>query len=73
MDVNDANSFVCCYDISGVALPKCEAFSNISSGIFGKALNVMIFTYLHTNFAKDDICLEILVLLKSQRHIDTDL
>ena len=53
LDMNGANPFVCCYEISGAALSKCEVFSNISSGIFSSALKTMIFTIFRTTFAKD--------------------
>ena len=63
MDMTDASSFICYYDISAVALPKCVALSNISSGSFSNALNVMIFNFFCTKFAKDldGVCLEVLV------------
>ena len=51
MDMNDADPFICCYDISGVA--KHAALPNIFSGILGNTLDAMIFTFLHTKFAKD--------------------
>ena len=53
MNVNGANPFICCYNISVVALPKCVGFSSISSGIFSNVLNAMILTFLRKKFAKD--------------------
>ena len=50
-NMNDANPFICYYDISAVALPV--DLSSISSGIFGNGLNILIFAFLHTKFAKD--------------------
>ena len=38
MDMNGANPFISCYDISAVALPKYVALCNISSGVFDNGL-----------------------------------
>ena len=60
MDMNGVKPFICCYNISVVALPKRVALSSISI-IFGNVLNVTIFTFLRTP--------QILALLKQQNAV----
>ena len=64
-------SFSYCYKISAAALSKCLNLSNISSGLFGNAFNVMCYTFLHTHFGNDPTwCLSwCLVLLKSYTNL----
>ena len=52
MIMNSADPFVFYY-ISDAALPKGVALSKISSGIFDKTLNVIIFNFLCSKFAKN--------------------
>lgn len=42
--MNETNSFMCCYDISAVALSECLALCNLSSGV--------IFKYYHLQCPK---------------------
>ena len=51
MDIN--GGFICCYDISALVLSKSLALTNISSGGFGNALNVMVSTFLRKKFTKE--------------------
>lgn len=53
MVMNCANPFICCYYFNVVALSKYLALSNISSVVFGNALDVMVFASLRTKFAND--------------------
>ena len=53
MVMNCANPIICCYYFSVVALSKYLALSNISSGVFGNALDVMVLASLRTKFAND--------------------
>ena len=52
IEMNDANPFICCYDVSAVALLKFAFLCNISSGIFGNVLSVRI-SFLRVMFASD--------------------
>ena len=72
-----------CIDMNGdnpfflgtiLALPKCVAWCNMFSGVFGNVLNVMIITFLCIRLQKilHIVCFEIRVLLKLQRQVDID-
>ena len=49
-ETNGANPFICCYNVSVVALLKFEFLCNISSGVFGNVLSVRI-SFLRVMFA----------------------
>ena len=49
IDMTSFNPFRYCYNIRVIALSKCLNLSNISSGVFGNALNFMCYLFLHTH------------------------
>ena len=52
IDIDINGGFICCYDISALVLSISLALTDICSGRFGNALNVMVFTFLRKKFTK---------------------
>ena len=72
MNMNSANAFICCCDISAVDLPKCAVFLKYLQ-VFRQCLACH-----DLHFSAHKVCTRsylafILILLKPQRSIDMDL